>query len=132
MTPMAKFMLQSTLLAVIAIGNHPGTAAENPAAFECKPDGNQQEMNACAFRDHQVADQALNAKYKEVLATLSPSAQQQLRQEQRAWLKKLAPKCMAAAKASEGGSIWALEYYGCTRLETEDRTRQLANWRTNR
>lgn len=132
MTPLTKHIAKSILLALFSISGVLATAAESPSAFECKPDGNQQEMNACAFRDHQVADQALNAKYKEVLAALSPSEKQKLRQEQRAWLKKLAPKCVAAAKASEGGSIWALEYYGCTRIETERRTKQLANWRPNR
>ena len=129
---MVKFIAQSILLTLVFFGGLPATATEGASPLTCKHDSNQEEVNACAFHDHQVADQALNATYRGVMATLSPPEQQRLRQAQRLWLKNLAPRCMAEAKASEGGSTWALEYYGCTRLETERRTKQLANWRAGR
>jgi uncharacterized protein YecT (DUF1311 family) len=104
-------------------------AAGNEQAFQCRADGNQQEMNACAFRDHEVADRALNQTYKELMSELPEARQRDLRQQQRAWLKKRDSHCWAEAKPSEGGSIWPFEYYGCLRSTTERRTKELQSWR---
>jgi uncharacterized protein YecT (DUF1311 family) len=104
-------------------------AAGIEPSFQCRPDGNQQEMNACAFRDHEVADRALNQTYKELMSQLPEGKQRDLRQQQRAWLKKRDSHCWAEAKPSEGGSIWAFEYYGCLRFTTERRTKELQSWR---
>ena len=103
--------------------------AESGSPFQCKYDGNQQEMNACAFRDYEVADRTLNHTYKEVMSRLPEAKQRDLRQQQRAWLKKRDSQCWAEAKSSEGGSIWPLEYYGCLRSTTERRTEELEGWR---
>jgi uncharacterized protein YecT (DUF1311 family) len=96
---------------------------------KCNPAGNQQEMNACAVRDYQLADKELNKEYKKKIAGLSPADQDALRKEQRAWLKARDPKCKEAIKESLGGSIWTLEYHGCLTTATTDRTRVLRAWR---
>ena len=101
-------------------------------AFHCKYDGNQQEMNACAVRDYKAADGLLNIKYKQALSALPPEVQEQLRQEQRAWLKKRDPRCKAEAKPSEGGSIWPLEFFSCLKHVTEQRTKALEHWQAGR
>jgi uncharacterized protein YecT (DUF1311 family) len=104
----------------------PAGAAEYDGAPQCTYDGNQREMNACAVLEYKAADDRLNRQYKEVMSSLPVSRQERLRQQQRAWLKKRDPKCKAEARASEGGSIWPLEFYRCLKTVTERRTNELA------
>lgn len=104
-------------------------AAEGASPSQCKYDGNQQELNACAFQDYEVADRALNQTYKEVMSQLPAARQGELRRQQRAWLKVRDSRCWAEAKPSEGGPIWPLEYYGCLRSTTALRTKDLEEWR---
>lgn len=123
----------TTLLRPLLIGlslSGPASFATGaPAGPTCNPQGNQQEMNACAAQDFEAADTELNRTYREVMAGLSPSRQKALRKEQRAWLKQRDPRCKAAAHASEGGSIWPLEYLGCRAQATRQRTGEIAQWR---
>jgi uncharacterized protein YecT (DUF1311 family) len=100
-------------------------------SFQCKPDGLQQEMNACAERDYKAANAVLNAKYKAVFAGLPPPKQVQLRKEQRAWLKLREPQCREKVKLSEGGSIWPLEYFSCLTVITQRRTEALKRWKSS-
>jgi uncharacterized protein YecT (DUF1311 family) len=100
-------------------------AAQDAGGFECKYEGNQQEMNACAVRDYRAADAALNQKYQVIMAALPPAERMALRKEQRAWLAHRDPHCKAEAKPSEGGSIWPLEYFGCMQSATKRRTEEL-------
>ena len=97
--------------------------------FECKYDGNQQEMNACAVRDFKAADAILNERYKALMSALPRAKQPMLQQQQRGWLKRRDPTCKAKAEQSEGGSIWPLEYFGCLQSATERRTKELERWR---
>jgi uncharacterized protein YecT (DUF1311 family) len=97
--------------------------------IECRPDGTQQEMNACAARDFRAADARLNARYRAALARLSADKAARLRVEQRAWLRQRDAACRKAVKDFEGGSIWPLEYFACREAATETRTRVLERWR---
>ena len=97
--------------------------------YQCKYDGIQQEMNACAVRDYKKAEAVLNETYKKRMATLSATDQQRLRQEQRAWLSKRDPHCKEEAKDSEGGSMWQLEFFTCLQSATDRRTEELKQWR---
>lgn len=115
---------------VAMVGSTAAPAGES--SIQCKYDGTQQEMNACAVRDYKAADELLNIKYRQTLSVLSPETQQQLRQEQRTWLKQRDPQCKAQAKASEGGSIWPLEFYGCLQAITEQRTREFERWQVKK
>jgi uncharacterized protein YecT (DUF1311 family) len=115
-----RVLLVSLLLAAQA-----ASGATDDNAIECNGDGTQREMNACAIKDYEAADKALNEKYQALMARLPPEKQQSLRVEQRAWLKKRDPDCKAEAKPSEGGSIWAMEYYSCLAEATQKRTKAL-------
>lgn len=108
------------------------SASAFAAGVQCNDNGTQQQMNACAARDYQAADRVLNQTYKSVIATLSPRKVQQLRQEQRAWLKRRDPQCREEVKDSEGGSVWPLEYQSCLRAATEQRSKELERWRATR
>lgn len=119
-----KIFLGMPLL-IVALG---AVATEGESSFECKYDGNQQEMNACALNDFNTADGELNKTYKKLMSRLSPSRQATLRKEQRIWLKNRDPDCKGIVKQSEGGSIWALEFFGCLKSSTERRIKALEHW----
>ncbi|RZI89798.1 MAG: DUF1311 domain-containing protein [Variovorax sp.] len=104
-------------------------AAGEASAIDCKPDGNQQQMNDCALRDYRAADAALNIRYGEVMNALGADARVALRTEQRAWLKRRDPACKREAKASEGGSIWPLVFNACLEKATRKRTAELDRWK---
>ena len=105
-------------------------AAADPYAYvyDCKPDGKQQQMNDCAALDYQAADAALNARYREVMDSLSPPLRDALRSEQRRWLRGRDPACKRAAKAYDGGSIWPLIFNRCLEKATRKRTAELESW----
>jgi len=103
-------------------------AADSADPWQCKPDGLQQEMNACAVRDFRAADAKLNIRYVAVMETLPADRRVALRSEQREWLKRRDPRCKAEALPSEGGSIWPLEFYGCLEKATADRIKAINGW----
>jgi len=122
----AKPLLRTAMVSVsMLLAAVPAMAAQDAGGFECRYDGNQQEMNACAVRDYRAADVALNLKYQAVMSALPAGERMALRKEQRAWLQRRDPECKAEAKPSEGGSMWPLEYFGCMRAATERRTKEL-------
>ena len=98
--------------------------------FRCNYSGNQQEMNACAIRDFKRSDHTLNKEYKRRMTPLTSEQQAVFQQEQRAWLKDRDPRCREAAKDSEGGSIWPLEFYGCLQEATIRRMGEIKKWST--
>lgn len=98
------------------------------AGADCKPDGNQQQLNACAVRDFQAADTRLNIRYSEVMAQLDADGRTRLRHEQREWLRRRDPACKSAARPNEGGSAWPLFFYGCMEKASTERTQALAGW----
>ncbi|WP_027730716.1 lysozyme inhibitor LprI family protein [Variovorax paradoxus] len=116
----------AVLLLLLATGAH---AADDANPLDCRPDGNQQQMNACAVRDFRAADAALNIRYGEVMKTLSPQMRVALRTEQRTWLKGRDPSCKRASKANEGGSIWPLVFNSCLEKSTRQRTAELDRWK---
>jgi uncharacterized protein YecT (DUF1311 family) len=116
----------AVLLLLLAAGAH---AADDANPLDCRPDGNQQQMNACAVRDFRAADAALNIRYGEVMKTLSPQMRVALRTEQRTWLKGRDPSCKRASKANEGGSIWPLVFNSCLEKSTRQRTAELDRWK---
>ena len=115
--------------ALFASGALAASVASGADAAECNPNGNQQEMNACAARDFRAADAELNIRYGEVMNTLSPQMRTKLRTEQRAWLRERDPACKRAARAYEGGSIWPLIFDSCLEKSTRKRTAELERWK---
>jgi uncharacterized protein YecT (DUF1311 family) len=112
------------IVLLVACAGNAFAAEDSP--FTCKPDGQQQEMNECAQRDYRAADAALHITYGQVMTRLPVAEQAALRREQRAWLRQRDLQCKAKTRASEGGSIWPLEYFSCLRASTEKRTKELA------
>ena len=104
-------------------------AADAADPFDCNPNGNQQEINACAVRDFRTSDAKLNNRYREVMAALPTDKRMALRQEQREWIKHRDPSCKAQAKPNEGGSIWPLVFNSCLEKSTRKRTAELDRWK---
>ena len=119
----------SAVVASLALLAGGAQAANEANPHDCKPDGNQQQLNACAVRDFRTADAALNIRYGDVMKSLSPEMRTALRSEQRAWLKGRDPACKSESKLSEGGSIWPLEFYSCLEQSTRKRTAGLDRWK---
>jgi uncharacterized protein YecT (DUF1311 family) len=83
-------------------------------------------MRLCASQDFAAADRELNKSYKSAMSALPPDAQSALRTEQRAWLKKLEPDCIAeVGDPATSGTIWAQEFTYCKTQLTRKRTQQL-------
>lgn len=126
-------MAAARALAVLVLcGAGLAGAADDADPSACWPDGNQQQMNACAVRDFRAADAALNIRYREVMAELPTAPRVALRKEQRDWLRRRDPACKAEARASEGGSIWPLVFHACLEKASRERTTELEAWKGRR
>ena len=121
----------SALAAAFAVATSVAWGADD-GGFQCKPDGLQQELNACAVRDYRAADAQLNIRYAAVMQSLSIERRVALRAEQREWLKRRDPHCKAEAAPSEGGSIWPLDFYGCLEKSTTERIRLINRWEAHK
>lgn len=91
-------------------------------AQDCKYDGSQLEMNACAVRDYKQADLALNKAYVSKRKLLSDEEKATLLQEQRSWLQRRDARCKL--KTNEGSNA-TIDHLTCLQELTEIRTLQL-------
>ena len=102
--------------------------------IDCNPDGNQLELNACAFADFKKADAALHVIWKKLLAALDGDAGaiKQTRAAQRAWITFRDAE-VTAHFPLEGdedprvmyGSMYPMSMHGVMTALTEQRTEQL-------
>ena len=92
-------------------------------AQDCKYDGSQLEMNACAVRDYQEADYALNQAYFNRMHKLKAKKDMDaLQNEQRVWIQRRDARCKL--KPDEGSNA-KIEYLTCLQNYTDVRTLQL-------
>ncbi|RGE45327.1 DUF1311 domain-containing protein [Comamonas testosteroni] len=117
-----------SLAAATAVLTSGAWAADHVRALDCKPSGNQQQLNDCAAQDYRAADAQLNLRYREVMATLSPELRDALRSDQRRWLRGRDPACHQAAKAYAGGSMRPMIFSSCLEKATRKRTAELQEW----
>lgn len=105
----------------------------NLHAFECKEDGNQQEMNQCAYEDYQKADKELNKVYQELKAKNKDDKKylENLKKAQLAWIAFRDAEIATIFTCEEEdericfGSMYPLLYNGEMKRLTEERTSQL-------
>jgi uncharacterized protein YecT (DUF1311 family) len=83
----------------------------------------QMEMNECANDNAQAADDALNALYKQVMASRrSQSDKDGLKQSERSWIKYRDKTCADQVGPQEdGGSIWPMDMANCEQKQTDAR-----------
>ncbi len=97
----------------------------------CKSAKTQVEMNVCAQKDAQAADQQLNQTYRRVRAKFKGMSQDnQLVNAQLAWIKFRDSECTFASDRYKGGSIAPLVYSRCVETLTIQRTKSLENYLT--
>jgi uncharacterized protein YecT (DUF1311 family) len=107
-----------------------GALAKDAALYPVKDCGRftvQMEMNECANDNAQAADDALNATYKQVMASRqSQSDKDGLKQAERTWIKYRDKTCADEVGPQEdGGSIWPMEMANCEQKQTDARIRTL-------
>lgn len=75
----------------------------------------------CARLENDRQDRILNDTYKTIMATLPDARKDQLRQDERAWLKQRKAKCDAEAAEDAGGSLAEVDYNDCMLKSTTER-----------
>ena len=116
-------------LVLTAVAAGPALAQE----VDCSEAFTQADLNECAYQGWQAADRDLNeayaaavAKARDYDAASAPlSAEDTLREAQRAWVAYRDPACVAQAFALAGGSAYPMEQFGCLQHLTEQRTEML-------
>ena len=112
--------------------------ADDDGGFKCNPDGNQQEMNQCAYEDWVKADEELNAVYKQALAFAASQdadlkeyqpelqgAVKALKKAQRAWVSYRDGQCESYGFGARGGSMEPLLIESCKADLTNLRVKEL-------
>jgi uncharacterized protein YecT (DUF1311 family) len=120
--------IKAALLAALAFAvNGTASAAGENDANPCKSPEVEQGITAalidCQNYDIEIADKALNAEYKRVMAKLAPEEKKALRAKERAWIKARDKAC---ARDPEGGTASILNSGGCVLEWTRNRTAELS------
>lgn len=115
LTGLATLMLAAPLLAGVA------------RADDCANAQDQATMNACAGKDFDKADKALNDAYKQINARLKDDAatKKLLVDAQKSWVAFRDSECTFQSSASAAGSIYPMLVAGCRTGLTNDRVKQL-------
>jgi uncharacterized protein YecT (DUF1311 family) len=79
----------------------------------------------CQNAETDAWDAQLNGVYQRLLAQADPAAKVKLRDEERAWLKRVTRKCDHAGDDEEGGSLQPIEIADCYLTEKVLRTVEL-------
>jgi len=119
-------------LSAIFLGTSSALAQPMPYKSEdCSGYTVQTEMIACAERNYEAADAALNQLFRQVLGSEhNPTARSRLVAEERTWVIMKEKRCAAEAGPREkGGSIWPLENATCQQRETNARMQVFRRYR---
>ena len=123
-------MILATLIALAAAAQEPEVDCDNAMA--------QFELNACAYKEYERADAAMNAQWKVTAARMKeidadfdrsqdnrPGYFDTLLAAQRAWLTYRDQHCASEGYTMRGGSAEPMMISGCQTQLTEARTKQL-------
>ena len=123
-------MILSALFALAAAAQEPEIDCDNAMA--------QFELNACAYREFERADAAMNAQWKVTAARMKaidadfdrtqdnrPGYFDTLLAAQRAWLTYRDKHCAGEGYTMRGGSAEPMMISGCQTQLTDARTKQL-------
>ncbi|MBD2460012.1 DUF1311 domain-containing protein [Oscillatoria sp. FACHB-1407] len=97
-------------------------------AADCTNPQTQLEINECAAKSAEVADEKLNEVYQQLKATLSPNQEKLLTDAQLAWIEFRDKNCEFARGRFEGGSIAPTVYSSCIERVTQQRTEELQGY----
>ena len=105
-----------------------GHAAWAQAGGACRPGGTVDETNACAVRDYQEVDSALQVLYGDVMRALSAHERPALRQDHANWQRARITRCKEAQRAQEPRPEWPRLYHECLAAQTQARRHALSYW----
>ena len=105
-----------------------GQAAWAQAGGACRPGGTVDETNACAVRDYQEADTAIQIQYGDVMRALSAHERPGLRQDHANWQRARITRCKEAQRTNEALPEWPRLYHECLLAATRGRRSGLMYW----
>ena len=102
------------------------SAQGSPSKEDCMQTAlTELEMERCAARSLEAADESLNTAYRSVISGLSPAQSRGLRAAQRAWVTYRDLDCASVRTGYGTGTGATLAGLSCLVRHTEDRTAQL-------
>jgi len=121
-----RHVVSFTLIAAVATINGAATAAPakvdayySKTYTECMKTGvSTMEMRDCISAEHDQWDAALNQIYQTLMGSRTPAEKTELRNDERAWLKRQKAKCDHAGDDEQGGSLQNVEIDQCYLDET--------------
>jgi uncharacterized protein YecT (DUF1311 family) len=124
----ATVMLIGTLLAMMgasALADPPSVDRYYSKTYnDCMNDagGSTLPMRDCIGAEHDAWDKSLNQVYQALMASRSAADKTQLRDDERAWLKRTKLECDHAGDDEAGGTLQNVEIDQCYLDETVRRT----------
>lgn len=119
------------LAASLALAASAALAAHvtDPSAFpnlDCKSqDLNQAELDQCAGRDFDAADDRLNALYKRLIAGYDADNAAKLKTAEKAWIAYRDAECDYETNGTTGGTINPMVFTMCRTAKTNARIKDL-------
>jgi uncharacterized protein YecT (DUF1311 family) len=98
------------------------------AGAACNPQGNVDEVNACAVRDFQQADTDIQVLYGDVMRIQSAHERPTLRKEQTAWMRERDARCRRETAAQQSRPEWPRLLHECLTRETRARRAGIMRW----
>ncbi len=105
-----------------------GSSALAQAGATCVPGGTVAETNACAVKDFQEADTALQIYYGDVMRILSAHERPTLRQDQSNWQRTSRQQCKRQSSGHESQPEWTRVYHACLIDQLKARRLALTHW----
>ncbi|MGC9953534.1 MAG: lysozyme inhibitor LprI family protein [Rhizomicrobium sp.] len=122
-------MIRPLVLAIPLVLLAASATAGDADDVDCNNAMTQMDMNFCADKDYQAADNKLNDVYRKVMKALDDKAYQaKLKTAEKAWIQYRDAQCTFEDAQNEGGSIYPMEYSGCITRLTDARTKELQTY----
>lgn len=99
--------------------------ASNVLFANCDKPISQTEMNECSSSDYNTLDKELNRVYKELMSKLSDTEKEELKKEQRKWIKYKNSEAAKDAAEFSGGSMASMMYSDSLTYSTKKRVEEL-------
>ena len=127
-----------TILASSNLSAPPGANAAVAESFviaqrvDCSNAQTTVEMKYCSQQSYQTADKQLNQVYRQVNSSIRGEQKQLLTTAQQAWIKFRDNNCNFETYLNRGGTGYEIFRNGCLERLTQQRTKDLQDYLSNR